>query len=1104
MPPTPSNDNLDQPTTEQGVVASSSPVEANEPFPSLAALRATHNQLLEDHRTQAEAEAFWQTVEMFLLRGRATGTLLDSEDDRWAAQSLLDYWSATAYSVGREMPDAALDDFDPNLAPEIPDELCPYVGLAAFRETQEPYYFGRNQLVETLVTTVATDRLVAVIGPSGSGKSSLVLAGLLPSLRTGAIAAQDGLPSSDQWRYSERMVPGSDPLANLAHAITPNENDAVLDATVTAKFIFAADGCREETDYLVKLFDETGETPYVLVIDQFEELFTLCTDETLRHAFIENLLSLIQSPGTPHRVILTMRTDFESFVARLPNFQSHFEEAIVRVTPLNASELRAVIERPAAMVGLKFEEGVVDALVQDVLGEPAALPLLQFTLLKLWERRERNRITWDSYKELGGGRLALSRSADQLYEGLIPEEQITARRILLRLVRPGEGLEITSNRVRRSVLYQTGEARDRVDRVLDRLIDADLLRLTPGEKPEDAQIEVAHEALVRNWPRLVGWLEDERGRIRERLRLTEAAEQWLKVDRDPGALLRGTLLEDAQHHPDLSQLEEEYVQASLAARQAAAAEREATRQRELEQARALAAEQQERAEAEREWAEYQTLAATKLRQRAWLLAFSTVAALLLATVAVLFYIGARTERANAIAARLDAEVQAATADAAAVVADAAAATAVVARQNEATKAAEALTAREDAEAAQAMAIADANLARTAEAVAVAEQTKVAHARSALADTVQDLTDLLTMVAPTPTPPSLDEPATPTPTATPALAAPSADISTDAPPVVASIALSTAVEAYANLLQQSESASLRAEENEAIVAASTVAYIVTDTVVLRSPLTLAVTLPTIAPSSADERGSDDDEGNDEGDNEVMATPIRLPSSELITDTVNGSDIPTATTVVTNVVRFLPNIQALVPDIAINLYAEANEKAEILRTIQGPMSLPILQAGPDWVQVVVTNGSTAEQTTVQPENQQSSANEIQIGWVRAWKLNYQGDRSVLPVHLRYLVIEPDVPFVDGTVISLGDESGYPLLPSLENFGVTLEDTEWITVPVGTEVTVIAQETVTPIEGTDSASSTWFFVSFAVPGGLNQLERGYLPTVVIAPRAAGDDSP
>ncbi|MBD0346160.1 MAG: NACHT domain-containing protein, partial [Coleofasciculus sp. Co-bin14] len=318
-----------------------------------------------------------------------------------------------------------------------------------------------------------------------------------------------------------------------------------------------------DPSHLTKLSNEFGNRPSVLVVDQFEEAFTLCRDDSVRQAFIDNLISLIQSPGVRHTVILTMRTDFESQVARVPVFKDLFEQAQVRVTALDASELREAIEKPAELVGLKFEEGLVEALLQDVLGEPAALPLLQFTLLKLWDNRERNRVTWETYKRLGGGRQALARSADEFYEQLIPEEQVTVKRLLLRMVRPTEGLEVTSNRIQRKTLYQAGEARDRVDRVLDKLIQSRLVRLTEGDTPDDAQVEVAHEALVRNWPRLVNWLEDERVNLRRRWRLAAAVEDWQARGRDKSVLLRGSLLAEAQRYKDLNALEVEFIQCSV-------------------------------------------------------------------------------------------------------------------------------------------------------------------------------------------------------------------------------------------------------------------------------------------------------------------------------------------------------------------------------------------------------------------------------------------------------------------------------------------------------------------------------------------------------------
>jgi len=168
------------------------------------------------------------------------------------------------------------------------------------------------------------------------------------------------------------------------------------------------------------------------------------------------------------------------------------------------------IEKPAKSVGLKFEEGVVNKLIQDVLGEDSALPLLQFTLLKLWGERERNRISMKAYIKLQGARLALSNSADECYADLkLHEDKQTCKRIFLKMVRPTEGLEFTSSRILRRELYQAEVDRERVEKVLNKLIVARLVKFTKGDMSKDAQVEVAHEALIRNWPLLVQWLEDE-------------------------------------------------------------------------------------------------------------------------------------------------------------------------------------------------------------------------------------------------------------------------------------------------------------------------------------------------------------------------------------------------------------------------------------------------------------------------------------------------------------------------------------------------------------------------------------------------------------------
>lgn len=860
-------------------------------FPSLAALRITHSKLLEAHRTQAETTEFWQTVEAFLQRGSRSGALLDREDERLTAQGLLDYWAATAVSMGRTIPDAALIDFDPMLAPELPEEQCPYMGLVAFHEGREKYFFGRERLVTALLAQVQATRLVAVVGPSGSGKSSLVLAGLIPLLKSGAITG------SETWRYVVRIVPGSDPLSSLADVFQSPTANPLLTIPTDEPIPFVVDNLRRDADYLAQWVNTTGAQPLVLVIDQFEEVFTLCTDDNLRAAFLNNLLNLVSAPGPRHVVILTMRTDFESFVARVPALLPHFEAGLLRVTPLNTAELRAVIEKPAEQVGLKFESGVVDALVQDVLGEPAALPLLQFTLLKFWEQRTRNRITWDTYKRLGGGRLALARSADRLYESLIPEDQVTLRRILLRLVRPGEGLEVTSNRVRQGVLYLTGEAQDRVDRVLDKLVEADLVRLTKRERPEDSQVEVAHEALVRNWPRLIGWLEDERERLRERLRVTEAAEQWFKLGREPGALLRGALLEDALRYPDLNELEQQYVTASRDALATIEREKEAARQRELEQALTLA-------KSERQWAEFQEKTAIDLRRRNTLLTMITVIAVLLAVATFLFYQQSTIKATEAALARGTAEAEA---DAAATARSDAEAEAANARAAE-------VMAREEAATAQA-AVADLRAKQAELGVYIGALNSV---EQALINATATLTYREGTPSPaltiTSVPPATAVPSYPTPQATPQ---PSA-IRAIASPIMANSAITDSGLLTGDTPITATSA-LTAEQPVTAAAQLMVTSAITITVVP----TAGVEIPTLP---------------------VQPAPATASLPPTATATLTLPPLPSE--------RQIPPgaLIANVPDIEMKLYERATEDSPSLQTLRHPAQLVVLEVRDlQWIKV-----------------------------------------------------------------------------------------------------------------------------------------------------------
>ncbi|MDW8351478.1 MAG: hypothetical protein RML99_06170 [Anaerolineae bacterium] len=639
------------------------------PYATLPELHAEHARLLAERSRYGEDKApeFLQQVAEFIQRGAATGAYIDDEDDRRGVQSLLDFWANTLYREKRlsgvriEMPDPTLADFDFSLAPELPDEPCPYRGLDAFREANSAFFFGRERLVEELLDHLRHERLLALVGSSGSGKSSIVFGGLLPRLKQGMGA---------NWRYLV-MVPGEDPLANLARAVgalltRAQADDA--DQAIQSQIALIEDSLRRDPNYLADLARKTGDTPIALIVDQFEEIFTLCTDHETRQAFADQLIGLIQASDLPHRVILTMRTDFVDGIARLPAFQPLFDRAQVDVRAMGIEELRAAIEKPAEKVGLKFDAGIVSNLIETILGEQAGLPLLQFTLLKLWERRKRNRITADVYREVGDPRQALSRSAEAFYEGLIYQNQVTAKLILMKMVRPvlEGGREFTSNRIPLASVFQMGEPKDRVEEVLRRLIfEQRLVKLSGvdsadpsvslaelanrrGPAGEVPQIEVAHEALVRNWPRLAAWLDEARVALRRRFALTQAAREWIASanapggERDASLLLRGRLLEEAEAYSDLSAEEREFVQASRDAALAEERAKEEARLREIEQARALA-------EAERLRAEEQRRANARLRQRAILL----VGALALSTaLAVIAWLSAQQAVINATQANI--------------------------------------------------------------------------------------------------------------------------------------------------------------------------------------------------------------------------------------------------------------------------------------------------------------------------------------------------------------------------------------------------------------------------------------------------------------------
>jgi class 3 adenylate cyclase len=353
--------------------------------------------------------------------------------------------------------------------------ICPYKGLAAFEAADADYYFGRERLIAELIARFVGSTFLGLVGDSGSGKSSALRAGLLPALAGGV------LPGSEAWPQAV-MRPGEHPLAELGRALAralPERPLPVDDASAALDSALAV---------LV-----SGQR-LVVVVDQFEEVFNATRDDAERSAFIDLLTG--ERPGL--KVIVAIRADHYGRCAAYPSLARLVGADHVLVGPLSALELAAVIEHPAERVGLRVDPGLTAALVADAGTEPGVLSLLSTALLELWQAREDGRLTLAAYRASGGLRGAIARLADAAYGGLDPHRQAIARAILLRLTGPGEGAELVRRRV---PLTELDADRDSaVAEVLETLTAARLL--TSG----DGFVEVAHEALLREWPRLQGWL----------------------------------------------------------------------------------------------------------------------------------------------------------------------------------------------------------------------------------------------------------------------------------------------------------------------------------------------------------------------------------------------------------------------------------------------------------------------------------------------------------------------------------------------------------------------------------------------------------------------
>ncbi|XGV96479.1 MAG: caspase family protein [Leptolyngbya sp. BL-A-14] len=533
---------------------------------------------------------------------------------------------------------------------ELIQDVCPYRGLEFFDEAHAEYFFGREDLTDQLIEKLRVGNFVAVVGASGSGKSSLVRAGLIHTLRQGK-----KFSGSDRWRI-QLISPTDQPLKSLATAFV-NPKDSAVDR---AEQLRRAETLLREggtgLSHLVRASlmsaKHSRNSRLLLIIDQFEEVFTLCQGgqaERDRQSFFNSLITALHDLGDCFSVVVVLRADFFGKYSLYNGLAEQIEQHLVTVTPLTYEQIKTSIVKPAEKAGITCEPNLVYNILLDVVGAPGELPLLQYTLLELWQQRQpdpgggKARLTLDAYNELGGVRGTLQKRANDIFYSLTHEEQRVAKRIFIALTQIGDGTEDTRRRIAKSELVSPWFPVELVERVLEKLVTAKLVVTNrvistcnrqdePGQRlanlstalrfaqmrrgkhgsgggmqnqasslliegdvafdlagithrsvnelgdlavaqacNSDYQetVDVAHEALIRNWTLLRTWLDENRELLQRQRRMEHAAKEWhaLEETRSPEYLLHGDRLTEAEDYliayPDeLSALAQRFIAVS--------------------------------------------------------------------------------------------------------------------------------------------------------------------------------------------------------------------------------------------------------------------------------------------------------------------------------------------------------------------------------------------------------------------------------------------------------------------------------------------------------------------------------------------------------------
>ena len=437
---------------------------------------------------------------------------------------------------------------------------CPYRGLFHFGPDDAKFFFGRETFIEKLFVAVQTRNFIPVLGASGSGKSSVVLAGLVPKLQ-----------QSGHWLFTH-FRPGSDPFHALALALIPlytdnlDNTDKIIQARKLAQSL-----CGGEIplgDVFAQIHQNYPTHQVLLIADQFEELYTLCGEQKIRRSFLDTLLASFPTSLTKSQInnvlIATMRADFLGNALSYRPFADVLQNTDIKLGPMNHEELSQVIIKPAQKLGVTFESGLVERILNNLEQEPGNLPLLEFALTQLWKRRKGKQLTHAAYEEIGEVQGALARHADHNYRNLSATEQKQVRRIFIQLVRPGEGTEDTRRLATKAELSEANWG------LVKKLADTRLV-VTSRNAADQETVEVVHEALIRNWDELREWMDADRSFRAWQERLRVGIYQWQQMQQDEGALLRGAALTDAEERLkkrpfDLSKDEQSFIEASIALR----------------------------------------------------------------------------------------------------------------------------------------------------------------------------------------------------------------------------------------------------------------------------------------------------------------------------------------------------------------------------------------------------------------------------------------------------------------------------------------------------------------------------------------------------------